>query len=382
MSLEKQYGVIVTLGAIKEAVTLAHKYFRDRPLPGSAEDLLRESIAEAARLREKAVTADIIIKIAERRVNIPIHKVGGEESKELLHLEERIHKNYINQEEAVSSVSRVLREYRSGLTRKGGPIASFLFVGPTGVGKTELSKILAELQFGSKDMMVRFDMSEFQEKGSLTRFIGSSDGAITGSLTDAIRSKPYALVLLDEFEKAEKDILNLFLQVLDEGRLTDGLGRIANFENTIIVATSNAHSQFIIEALETGKKSEDIKDEVKKHLVDYFKPELINRFSDIIIFEPLGMADMKKVAILQLKELADDILEAQEITLTFSPESIEAITKIGFTKTFGARPLRRAIEEKLRGELANQLLLGKISKADNVEVQVLGDKFIFSKTEN
>lgn len=382
LALEKQYGVIVTLGAVKEAVSIAHKYFRDRPLPGGAEDLLKESIAEAARLREKAVTAEIIIKTAERRVNIPIHKVGGEEIQELLHLEERIHKNYIDQQEAVSSVSRVLREYRSGLTRKGGPIASFLFVGPTGVGKTELSKILAELQFGSKEMMVRFDMSEFQEKGSLTRFIGSSDGAITGALTDAVRSKPYALVLLDEFEKAEKDILNLFLQVLDEGRLTDGLSRIANFENTIIVATSNAHSQYIIEALESGKKSSEIRDEVKSHLTDYFKPELINRFSDIIIFEPLGMEDMKKVTVLQLKELAKDILEAQEITLIFSLETIEAVARLGFTKTFGARPLRRVIEEKLRGELANQLLLGKITRNDNVEVKFQNDAFVFVSTKN
>lgn len=382
MSLEKQYGVIVTIGAVKEAVTLAHKYFRDRPLPGSAGDLLREAMAEAARLKEEAVTAAIIIKVAEKRVNVPIHEVSGGEADALIHLEERIHERYIDQVKAVASVSRALREYRSGLTRQGGPIASFLFVGPTGVGKTELSKILAELQFGSKEMMVRFDMSEFQEKGSLTRFIGSSDGAITGALTDAIRSKPYALVLLDEFEKADKDILNLFLQVLDEGRLTDGVGKVANFENSIIVATSNAHSEFIIEALEAGKKSEEIRDEVKRHLVDYFKPELINRFSDIIIFEPLGIEDMKKVTELQLKELAKDVLGTQEIVLTFTQEVIEAIARIGFTKTFGARPLRRAIEENLRGELANQILQGKISKSDAVLVSYEGEKFVFSKNQS
>lgn len=377
ISLEKQYGVIITLGAIKETVTLAHKYFRGHPLPGSAGDLLKEAMAEAARLKEPAVSAALIIQVAEKRVNVPIHEVSGGEAEMLVHLEERIHKVYINQEEAVVSVSRALREYRSGLTRKGGPIASFLFVGPTGVGKTELSKILAELQFGSKDRMVRFDMSEFQEKGSLTRFIGSSDGAITGALTDAIREKPYALVLLDEFEKAEKDILNLFLQVLDEGRLTDGLGRVANFENAIIVATSNAHSEFIIEALEAGKKQEDLRDEVRHHLVDYFKPELINRFSDVIIFEPLKIADMKKVTVLQLKELVADVLGSQVITLTFTPEVIEAITRLGFTRAFGARPLRRVIEEKLRGELANQILLGNISKNDAVEVSYENEKFVF-----
>jgi ATP-dependent Clp protease ATP-binding subunit ClpA len=228
-------------------------------------------------------------------------------------------------------------------------------------------------------MMVRFDMSEFQEKGSLTRFIGSADGAIAGALTDAIREKPYALLLLDEFEKADKNILNLFLQVLDEGRLTDGLGRVANFENAIIVATSNAYSEFIVAALEGGKKLEDLRDEVKHHLVDYFKPELINRFSDIIVFEPLGIPDMKKVTELQLKELVQDALDAQGIALTFGPEVIEEVTRLGFTRVFGARPLRRVIEEKLRSELANQILMGNISKNDVAEARYENEKFVFSK---
>lgn len=379
LALEDRFRVFITLGAIKEAVTLAHKYFRDLPLPASAEDLLKEALSEAGRLEEKKVSSDFVIRIAEKRVNIPIHKVSGREAETLVHLEELIRVRYVNQSEAVSAIARALREYRSGLTRKGSPIASFLFIGPTGVGKTELSKILAELQFGSKEMMVRFDMSEFQEKGSLIRFIGSSDGAIPGALTGAIRAKPYSLILLDELEKADKDILNLFLQMLDEGRLTDGLGRLVNFQNTIIVATSNAYSEFILEALEQGKTISEIRDEIKKHLILYFKPELINRFSDVIIFESLAIDDVERVAELQLRELSDDILAAQGIVLTFTREAIEAITHLGFTKTFGARSLRRVIEENLRGELANKILLGEIAKNDNVIVKYENEKFVFYK---
>src|SRR5581483_1401890 len=174
------------------------------------------------------------------------------------------------------------REYRRGLARPGGPIASFLFVGPTGVGKTELAKILADIQFGSEKMMARFDMTEYQDKASYARFIGSPDGQVRGALTDAVLEKPYSLVLLDEFEKAFPDILNLFLQVLDDGRLTDSLGRTVDFTNTIIIATSNAHSDIINEALTKGQSMAEIADYVKARLVDVFKPELINRFSKVI----------------------------------------------------------------------------------------------------
>ncbi|MBI2035232.1 MAG: ATP-dependent Clp protease ATP-binding subunit [Candidatus Liptonbacteria bacterium] len=377
--LEKEHEITITLQAISRAVEIAHKYFRAKPLPESALDLLRESLAGAERLKTKLLNSETILRIAEKKINIPMHQAGEDERKKLINLESIIREKYINQEEAVAAVSRALREYRSGLSRKGGPIASFLFVGPTGVGKTELSKILAEIQFGSRDMMVRFDMSEFQGKDSLSRFIGSPDGAITGSLTDAVLDKPYSLILLDEFEKTTKEILNLFLQVLDDGRLTDGVGRVCDFQNTIIIATSNAYSEFILKALEEGKDSAFLENDLKMHLVDYFKPELINRFSGIIIFKPLNRDQVKLVAKLQLDDLVRDILESQGIKLNITDATLTQITDLGFDRAYGARPLRRVIEEKLRGELANKILLREISKNDEVGIDFADGNFVFLK---
>ncbi|HUY69873.1 MAG TPA: AAA family ATPase, partial [Candidatus Tyrphobacter sp.] len=239
--LERIYKIKTAYSAVKMAVALAHRYFNDRRLPASASDLLKEALSEATGRGLKRLTGDEVIKTAEERINIPLHRPGEGEKEKLLNLEPLIHERLVDQNEAVAGVSRALRAYRSGLGRKGGPIASFLFVGPTGVGKTELAKILADIQFGSEKMMIRFDMAEYQDKESVNQFIGSADGAVTGALTDGVIEKPYSLILLDEFEKAHPDILNLFLSVLDDGRLTDRLGRVVNFENTIIIATSNAH---------------------------------------------------------------------------------------------------------------------------------------------
>ncbi len=377
--LEKEYGVTITLQAISKAVQISHKYFRSKPLPESALDLLKESLAESQRLKTKLLDSEAVLRIAEKKINIPMHQAGEAEIKKLINLESTIREKSENQEEAVASVARALREYRSGLSRKGGPIASFLFVGPTGVGKTELSKILAEIQFGSRDMMTRFDMSEFQQKESIVRFIGSPDGAVTGALTDAVLEKPYSLILLDEFEKANSGILNLFLQILDDGRLTDGLGRVCDFQNTIIIATSNAYSEFILQALEQGKNSATLEQEVKSHLVDYFKPELINRFSGVIIFKPFNEDHAKLIAKLQFDELAGDIFEAQGIKITITGNALRAITQMGFDRAYGARPLRRLIEEKLRSELANKILIKAIGKNDNVEIDFKDGEFLFTK---
>lgn len=379
LSLEKEYGVTITFGAVRRAVDLAHKYFREKPLPGSAADLLKEGLSEAARLKEHSLRAEMLVHIAERKVNIPIHAFNKEEAGKLLNLEATIHEKLIDQEEAVVAVSRALREYRSGLTRRGGPIASFLFVGPTGVGKTELAKILTEIQFGSAKLLTRFDMSEYQDKLSLYRFIGSPDGTMNGALTDAILEKPYSIVLLDEFEKAHPDILNLFLQVLDDGRLTDNLGRLADFQNAIIIATSNAHSEFILKSLNEGKTIGDISPEVKKHLTDYFKPELINRFSNVVIFKSLSPEDTQKIAVLQLKILADDVFVSQQITLRVSSGAVQKIGELGFSQAFGARPLRKVISESLRSPLAEQILRGDIEKNDTVLITLKDGAFAFEK---
>jgi len=379
LAYENKYHIIITFGAIKKAVDLAHKYFRQKLLPSSAEDLLREALSEASHLKEKSLNADLVVKVAEKKINIPMHQADRGEAERLLNLEEIIHRKLIDQDGAVHAVANALREYRSGLARKGGPIATFLFVGPTGVGKTELSKILAQTQFGSENMMVRFDMSEYQDKQSIFRFIGSPDGVITGSLTDAVMDKPYCLVLLDEFEKAHPDILNLFLQVFDDGRLTDNLGRVANFENTIIIATSNAHSDLVKQYIEEGKTMDVISGEIKKRLTDYFKPELMNRFTGVIVFRSLSREDIKKVAGLQLKSLAGDLADAKNVTLTFGAGVEDKIAELGYSEIYGARPLRNAISEKLRGPMAEDILRENIKKGDYIEVGLDNGRFIFSK---
>jgi len=373
--LERQFRIFASFRAVRRAVDLAHRYFSSKPLPGSAVDLLKQAFTKAAQNGVKYIDEAFVESVAETQTNIPIQSAGIIESEKLLNLEERVHKKFINQDEAVSAVSRALREYRSGISRKGGPIATFLFVGPTGVGKTELAKILALIQFGSKDLMSRFDMSEYQDKQSIFRFIGTPDGQKTGFLTDSILANPYCLVLLDEFEKAHPDILNLFLQVFDDGRLTDGLGRIVNFENTIIIATSNAHSEFIKESVDQGKTISDISETLKKKLTDYFKPELINRFSDVIVFRNLNQKEIISIARLLLGDVTDTVYESNGIILTFTDVAVEKISELGYDPTFGARPLRKVISDKVRGILAEKILKKEIQKGDEVRFDFDGNEF-------
>jgi ATP-dependent Clp protease ATP-binding subunit ClpC len=373
---ENDSGIEISFGAIKRAVFLAKKYLRAKFLPSSAEELLKSALVDAERRGEKTLTPERVTAVAEEKVNIPMHEAEGAEAEKLLNMEAIIHNNLVGQDEAVKAVAQALREYRSGLTRKGGPIASFLFVGPTGVGKTELAKILTEIQFGSEKMMVRFDMTEYQDKQSFYRFIGSPDGQVRGALTDAILAKPYSLVLLDEFEKAYPDILNLFLQVLDDGRLTDGLGRVVDFTNTIIIATSNAHSDIINEALSKGESIADISEYVKARLIDIFKPELLNRFSKIIVFKNLEPADLVKIVEFNVRDFVATVKE-QGIYLDFSPEALNEIAKLGYDPAFGARPLRRVIDEKIRAPLSEAILAKKVVKGSKVKLVYANDKFDF-----
>ncbi|MDE2001711.1 MAG: ATP-dependent Clp protease ATP-binding subunit [Patescibacteria group bacterium] len=376
--LERQYGITITFGAVKQSVALASKYFRDKLLPSSAEDLLKEALADAKDKSDKILNFDGVTDIAQRRINIPLRQAKEGEAEKLLHMEDLIHQRLVDQEEAVKAVSQALREYRSGLSRKGGPIATFLFVGPTGVGKTELSKILADIQFGSEDAMVRFDMSEYQDKQSIFRFIGSPDGAVSGALTEAVLRRPYSLVLLDEFEKAHPDILNLFLPVFDDGRLADNMGAVVDFKNTIIIATSNASSNYIKESLEAGHSMEEVSEEVKKKLTDYFRPELINRFSGIIVFKSLSHDDTVAIARILLADLSDDVNEGQGIRLDFSDAAMTQIAAWGYDPVFGARPLREVISNKVRGVLAEKILKGEIKRGGNVRVDLAGDELAFT----
>ena len=374
--LEREYRITVSFGAVKRAVALAKRFMRTKFLPASAEEILKTAIVDAKSRGEKVLGPDRISAVVESKVHVPLHEADATETEQLLHLEDVIHARLVGQPEAVKAVSQALREYRSGLARKGGPIASFLFVGPTGVGKTELAKTLAKVQFGSEKMMVRFDMTEYQDKQSFSRFIGSPDGATHGALTDAILEKPYSLILLDEFEKAFPDILNLFLQVLDDGRLTDNLGRVVDFTNTIIIATSNAHSDIINESLAKGESMASIAEYLRSRLTDVFKPELINRFSKVVIFQELAPVDLEKIVQLNLSELAATVKE-QGMAFDFDPSAVKKLAQLGYDPKFGARPLRRVIDEKLRAPLSEAILAKKIVRGSRVKLILNGDNFEF-----
>jgi ATP-dependent Clp protease ATP-binding subunit ClpA len=369
LELEGAYGMTVSFGAVKTAVKLAKKHFHEKFLPSSAEELLKETLIVAERHGEKFLGPDQVVKVAEQKVNVPIHEVKSAEADKLLHLEQGLHESVIGQDEAVKAVADAVREYRSGLSRPGGPIASFLFVGPTGVGKTQLAKSLAKVQFGSEAAMVRFDMTEYQDKASFYRLIGSPDGSVSGALTDAILHKPYSLVLLDEFEKAFPDILDLFLQVLDDGRLTDNLGRTVDFTNTIIIATSNAKSDLMNEALRKGQSMGEIADYVRSKLTDVYKPELLNRFSKIIVFRNLKLDELEAVVRLNLKTLTDTVA-GQGIELDYAPEAVSLLAKLGYDPAFGARPIRRVIDDKVRAPLAELLLTKTIQRGGKARLVV------------
>jgi len=259
---------------------------------------------------------------------------------------------------------------RVGLKHEQKPVGTFLFLGPTGVGKTELAKALTEAYFGHERAMIRLDMSEFQTIGSINRLIGSppseDSAGMGGRLTEAVKRKPFSLILLDEFEKSNRDVVNLFLQVFDDGRLTDGLGRTVDFTNTIIIATSNVGSKIIQEHLKNGKSIEELRPKIEKILLDYFRPELLNRFTAKIIFKALSGEDIKAIARLQLKRLSQRLEEAQGIALTFTEEAVEKIAKHGYSPTYGARFLQRLIEKKVENFLAEKILRGEVKRGEKL----------------
>jgi ATP-dependent Clp protease ATP-binding subunit ClpC len=376
--LERFYRVTVAFPAIRRAVEIARQHFSRRKLPTSALDLLKSAMAYTVENRRKLVGIKEVEEATQNMVRVPLSSADNKEAEKLLNLEELIHKRLVNQKTAVSAVARSLREYRSGLSRKGGPIAAFLFVGPTGVGKTELAKILAKIQFGSSADMLRFDMSEYQDKQSIFRFLGTPDGTRTGSMTDAVLDKPYCVLLLDEFEKAHPDVLNLFLQVFDDGRLTDSLGRTVNFEHTLIIATSNAHSDFIKKELEAGKEMGEISETLKNRLTEYFRPELLNRFSDIVAFRSLNQEEIKTIAGFLVKDVCSVLETTQQVELKISDEAIGKLAEIGYSPVFGARPLRQAVSEHLKAPLSEIILKGELPRGGSVSVDIKDGKFVLT----
>ena len=378
MLFKKSEGVETTriqfsYKALIASLKYSKKYLPGNVLPGGAVTLLKDTIATASLSGKSIVEEKDVIEKVEEKTHIAVGKPGKEEKKLLLNLEEEIHKRLIDQEQAVNSIAQALRRLRAGLSEDGRPI-SFLFLGPTGVGKTETSKALARLYFGGESSMIRLDMSEYSEGGSLKKLLGPMRGEEEsgGELTDKILDNPFSLVLLDEFEKASPDILNLFLQVLDDGRLTDNKGRTVSFADSIIIATSNAASEFIREEVNKGTA---IDKKFGQQLLEFlqtkgiFKPELLNRFDGIIVFKPLGENEIEEITKILLKELSDKMLE-QDITISFDESLIDKIIKEGFDEQFGARPIRRYIQDNVEDQIAQKILKDEIKRGDKIQLTV------------
>lgn len=364
--------VKISFPAVRTAVEMSDRLIYERVLPDKALDLLEEAVLEKQNAGGGVVGEEEIAEIVAAKTHLPVTKITAREAKELLTLEERIHEGLIDQEEAVKAVSDALRRARAGLREEEKPIATFLFVGPTGVGKTELSKILAEVYFGSRESMVRVDMSEFADLKNIYRLIGSPPGSETeepGQLTEAIRQRPFSLILLDEFEKTHPQIANLFLQVFDDGRLTDGRGETVNFTNTIIIATSNAGTKFIQDQLMSGRAIEEFQTEFLEELRKIFPPELLNRFDGVMTFKPLKPEHIRKIVVLKLKGMEKD-LAGKEIKLSATPEFIDKIAELGYAPEWGARPLTRVIQDRVQAVLAKKMLAGEVKEGQAVTLDL------------
>ena len=341
-------------------------------------------------LVKEEVTAENISEVVAKWTGIPVTKLLQSEREKLLHLEDELHKRVVGQEEAIQSVADAIRRNRAGLNDEKKPIGSFLFLGTTGVGKTELAKALAEFLFDDENNMTRIDMSEYQEKHSVSRLVGAPPGYVGydegGQLTEAVRRRPYSVVLLDEVEKAHPDVFNTLLQVLDDGRLTDNKGRVVNFKNTIIIMTSNLGSHIIQENFEKINESnlaeivEKTKEEVFDLLKQTLRPEFLNRIDETVLFQPLNYNEIVKIVQFQLRGI-NKMLESRNIILTATQEAIDFILKKGYDPAFGARPLKRVVQQEVLNKLSKEILAGNVKEGERVTVDCFDNKLVFRPTE-
>lgn len=449
---EAHHKVKITDEALEAAVSLSDRYITDRFLPDKAIDLMDEAASKvrlknmtappdvkeledelenvkkekeeavnlqeyekAAKLRDRevelqeklnrlkgswqnqkssdmpVVTNEDIANVVARWTNIPVTRLTESESERLLHLEEILHKRVVGQEEPVNAVARAVRRARVGLKDPKRPIGSFIFLGPTGVGKTELSRALAEAMFGDENAMIRVDMSEYMEKHTVSRLIGSPPGYVGyeegGQLTEKVRRQPYSVVLFDEVEKAHPDVFNVLLQILEDGRLTDGKGKLVNFKNTVVIMTSNvgAHTikkqktlGFAASAHEKEDAYEKMKDNVMEELKKTFRPEFLNRIDDIIVFHSLQEKDISQIARLMLDSVIKRLNEL-EIGIEYTDEVINHLSRAGFDEAYGARPLRRTITKAIEDKLSEEMLKGRIKKGDRVVMSVENENIVFKQ---
>ena len=365
------------------------RYGRIKELEASIEELqvnLDSMQGVDAMIKEEVDSTDIA-DVVSRWTGIPVNKMMQSEKDKLLHLEEELHKRVVGQEDAIAAVSNAIRRSRAGLQDPKRPIGSFIFLGTTGVGKTELAKALAEFLFDDDDMMTRIDMSEYQEKHSVSRLIGAPPGYVGydegGQLTESIRRKPYSVVLFDEIEKAHPDVFNILLQVLDDGRLTDNKGRIVNFKNTIIIMTSNMGSSLIREnfSMMTKENHDEVVEKTKRQVLDMLKttirPEFLNRIDEITMFEPLGESQIEQVVRIQLDGTIS-MLKENGVTLNFTEAAIQKIAEVGFDPEFGARPVKRAIQNMVLNTLSKQLLAGTVDKSVPINIDEVDGLLVFN----
>lgn len=370
------YGKVAELryGRIKEA----EKHVDELKLQ------LRSMQADKALINEE-VDSEQIAEVVSKWTGIPVTKMMQSEREKLLHLEDELHKRVVGQDEAINTIANAIRRSRTGLSDGRRPIGSFIFLGTTGVGKTELAKALAEVLFDDEDMMVRIDMSEYQERHSVSRLIGAPPGYVgydeSGQLTEAVRRKPYSIVLFDEIEKAHPDVFNILLQVLEDGRLTDNKGRTCDFKNTIIIMTSNMGSNIIQERLSDAMNINDYtiektKDEVMELLKQNMRPEFLNRIDEIIMFRPLSKKQIREVVRIQLAAVAK-MLEKNEILISATDEAVNHLADIGFDPAMGARPVKRVIQRQILNELSRQILEEKVHTGEDIIIDVIDDHFVF-----
>ena len=380
----------------KEAI--AHQDFEKAASLRDEERKLRQDIAQKRAAWEErknnshdVVTEEDIAQIVASWTGVPVKKMTEDESQRLLHLEELLHKRVVGQDEAISAVSRALRRARAGLQDPKRPIGSFIFLGPTGVGKTELCRALGEVMFDDENAVIRIDMSEYMEKHSVSRLVGSPPGYVGyeegGQLTQKVRNKPYSVVLFDEVEKAHPDVFNILLQILDDGRLTDSNGRVVNFKNTIIVMTSNAGASTITSkrslgfggSVETTRDYEAMKERVMAEVKDTFRPEFINRIDDLIVFHALEPDDIRRIAALMLGSVSRRLAQ-RGMQLSYGDDVVALLADEGYDANFGARPLRRTIQRSVEDALSEEIIAGKIALGDRVELYVEdGNRIAFRK---
>lgn len=366
IKMEKDYNIVISYPALKKAIELSKKLIHEKVFPDKAVEVLKRASLSRGKRKGFLSDDDIAEEISEL-THVPVGAITQDESEKLLNIENELKQMVIGQDPAVIKVAKALKRARVGIRNEGKPIASFLFVGTTGVGKTQTAKALAASYFGDAKAMIRIDMSEYQQADSINKLIGDSYGNNPGILTDSVRNKPFSLILLDEIEKAYSNVLLTFLQVLDDGRLTDASGRVVDFTNTIIIATSNVGTRALQDIARQGGTFEQMENAAMKEVQQKFAPEFLNRFSGIIVYKPLSIETVKQIAHLLLANV-QKMVAAKNINVTYSPELIDALVKKGFNPELGARPLARVIEDTIETYLATKMLSNELKMGDTVEL--------------